>query len=875
MTQVELKNYQVETLEALRAFLAEARVWQNPDKAFNRAPRAGVKRPLSYRPLSGLPDAPFVCLRLPTGGGKTLLAAHTAALAAEVYMEREFPLVLWLVPTNTIRAQTLECLRTPGNPNHEALRAAFAGRLRVLDIADFTQIAPQDLQGEAVIVVGTMQTLSVNNTDGRKVYAHHEDLERHFAALPTQATGGMERDAAGRVKFSFANLMHLHRPLVIVDEAHNFGTKLSEEVKRRVNAACVVEFTATPDGESNLLHSVSAMALKAEEMIKLPIMLRYDFSSWEHAVGQAIAQRKALEGIATGEARYIRPIVLFQAENRNENITWQVLYDHLIKTENISPEEIAVVTGDRKDLEGVDLFKSDCKIKYVITVEALKEGWDCSFAYVFCSVARVHSHKDVEQLLGRVLRLPYAQSCAHAELNHAYAYMSRDTWARPLEMLQDCLVEGMGFEAHDAREVIVEQRFEGLSDHAQTPLPPDPVYVPLMQEADTTALEMLEGQALTIERDAATGQRVAKITGMLSVNGQEALLAHVPQSVRSQTKNDLMRHQYTWQKATAPVRRDIVFAVPQLCLLLDGEVVLPDERTFETAINWQLIGPAPLQEEECVLDAGGMTALFDMDGERVRYCAATATAQLNLGLTDTDWTANALALWLDKRLQQDDVGQPHMLEFIRTTLAWLEQERGVSLAIQAQGKFLLQKVLLEKVKELRQKAREQGYQALLNIPNPKVSITFDSSFCFTSDEYFPPNRYLGNWNPEKHVFKKKISHMNGEEIECAKALDMNPQVEFWVRNLDDGDNAFRLPIAYRGKRWFYPDFLAKLTDGRILIVEYKGEGGDTTDETRHKTLIGECWAKNSGGIGLFLMAAKRDAAGCNVYAQMNAAIGAA
>lgn len=61
-------------------------------------------------------------------------------------------------------------------------------------------------------------------------------------------------------------------------------------------------------------------------------------------------------------------------------------------------------------------------------MQALKEGWDCSFTYVFCSVANIHSAKDVEQILGRVLRMPYAKRRKNEVLNRveykAYPY----TW---------------------------------------------------------------------------------------------------------------------------------------------------------------------------------------------------------------------------------------------------------------------------------------------------------------------------------------------------------------------------------------------------------------------------------------------------------------
>lgn len=270
-----LKKYQIATLDMLHTYLADARtIGAKP--AFDGMDKIGVRDPRSYRPLEGLETVPYVCLRLPTGGGKTLLSAHTVKIAADAYLEREFPLVLWLVPTNTIRFQTLETLKKPGHSNYETLRAAFDGRFRVLDISDFTQITPADVQTRACVIVGTMQTLRVTNTDGRKVYAHNEHLEPHFTAVPAN-TPGMERieegDQKGQIKFSFRNVLALHRPLVIVDEAHNNTSSLSFEVLQRVHAACVVEFTATPASDSNVLHNVSATELKAEEMIKLPIRL--------------------------------------------------------------------------------------------------------------------------------------------------------------------------------------------------------------------------------------------------------------------------------------------------------------------------------------------------------------------------------------------------------------------------------------------------------------------------------------------------------------------------------------------------------------------------------------------------------------------------
>src|SRR3546814_548238 len=99
---------------------------------------------------------------------------------------------------------------------------------------------------------------------------------------------------------------------MVVDEAHNAVTGLSREMQARVNPSAIVEFTATPRFDSNILHSVTAQELKQEEMIKLPIILSEN-DSWQNAVNGAVAARASLAETAEADRDYIRPIVLFQA----------------------------------------------------------------------------------------------------------------------------------------------------------------------------------------------------------------------------------------------------------------------------------------------------------------------------------------------------------------------------------------------------------------------------------------------------------------------------------------------------------------------------------------------------------------------------------
>ena len=461
---MHLKQYQTDTLAILRRFFEEACIAgpkaayealvSEPDQASRLGRYAG-----EYVPLKELPEVPYVCLRLPTGGGKTLLAAHSVSIARDAWIEKDYPLVLWLVPSNTIQRQTVETLKNTSHPYWQALNETFVGRVRVFDIADFAQVRPHDLRDHCCIVVGTIQTLRVSNTDGRKVYAHNEELEPHFSALSRRVTG-LETFADGAVKFSFANLMHLHQPLMIVDEAHNAVTGLTREMQERVNPAAIIEFSATPRFRSNILYSVSALELKREQMIKLPIILS-EHDSWQNAVNGAIAARSSLADKAWDDPGHIRPIILFQAQRKNQEVTVKVLKDYLLDVERIPEEKIVVATGEQRELDGVDLFDRHCPIEYVITIEALKEGWDCSFAYIFCSVSRVRSAVDVEQLLGRVLRMPYAERRKARELNQAYAFLSEADFGEAARTLVDKLI-AMGFEEDEANENIenVQPGFE-------------------------------------------------------------------------------------------------------------------------------------------------------------------------------------------------------------------------------------------------------------------------------------------------------------------------------------------------------------------------------------------------------------------------------
>lgn len=856
---MQLKQYQADTLSVLRRFFEEARIAgpKNAYETITQEPEQTARLrgyAESYVPLKELPDVPYVCLRLPTGGGKTILAAHAVSIARNAYIEKDYPLVLWLVPTKTIRRQTVEALKNTRHAYRQVLDDAFDGRMRVFDIADFTHIRPHDLRDHCCIVVGTIQTLRVTNTEGRKVYAHHEEMEPHFSAVP-DATPGLEKLEGGGVKFSFANLLHIHRPLMIVDEAHNAVTGLTREMQTRVNPCAIIEFTATPQPKSNILYSVSALELKREDMIKLPIMLS-EHDTWQNAVNGAIAKRASLAEAAKRDADYLRPIVLFQAQKKNQEITVEALKKHLMDVEHLPESAIAVATGDQRELDGIDLFDPHCPIEYIITVEALKEGWDCSFAYVFCSVSRIHSATDVEQLLGRVLRMPYAKRRRTAELNRAYAYLSEPSSGAAALALTDKLV-AMGFEEEEARDNIEQVQGElGGEDSLFGPRDkPQPAFRHTLTATPEmlSALKQAQRDGVTV-RDIGSGTVEIEIVGPVDDAMEKALYTVVPEREREQVSKSLE----TYRNRLSPAERGEQFNVPRLMSELQGELEFADTDVFMEFHDWSLLNHSPrMDESEFTVRQTANRFEIDIDGRRVRYQFIGEEEQLTLDADVAGWTPEALVRWLDRQVRQPDIGQGELIKWLSDLVGHLLNTRGLPLSALMRCKFILARKINDKIDAIRRQERRSAYQQRLFTPEAKAEVSFDNAFSFKAGMYQDQRRYRGHWKPGKHFLGP--DHVpafdgveGGEEFQCAEDIDRLPGVKYWLRNVARHPESFRLPLA---AGWFYPDFVALLEDGRLFVVEYKGALQDK-DDTAEKRTIGELWQQESNGKGLFSLVEK-------------------
>jgi type III restriction enzyme len=877
---MELKDYQDRTLKRLALFLAQARV-EGPAAAFEASaqPDADGNQP-GYQlirderreVLQSLESVPYVCLRIPTGGGKTVLGAHIIKQAASTYLEREFPLVLWLVPSKQIKTQTLEAFRNPKHPYRKELDAAFGvGKVSVFDMSDNGQIRPQDLAGNLTLVIGTMASARVGDTEIRDFYADKEDLEPHF--IKVSDLSGLEmKEESKRVKYSFANLLKLHRPLVITDEAHNANTKLSYQVYERLAPSLIVELTATPElASSNILVRVSASELKAEHMIKLPVVLKEHIDGWEECLQAALQRRAYLATLAPGEEPdYLRPILLIQAENKNMTATVEAVHKHLVENEQIPTKQIAIATGDQRDLDDVDLFDRTCPVNIIITKDALKEGWDCSFAYVLCSLTQQRSGTAIEQLLGRVLRMPYARKRTHDELNKAYSHVVSPSFGQVAQELTDDL-EAMGFNPVEAQQAITPDL--GLKGGSVATYSQPTLTLVLPRAPDLTNIPAADRPKVQVEPNEDKSGFIITVKGQVDDATQEAIVETLPKRLQAEATKRLAHHNV---RAAAvretPAQKQVAFEVPRL-MYRQGTLSLEVSADLFLDLNGWSINDYPANLDSFRYIEQTKTFLVDIDDQEVGWTPVAEPQVAYMQGLAGEWSEKELVDFLDRRVRVSDITQPELVEWIRKGVAQLFQ-RGFDLAQVVRGKYVIARKLDEQIVQARTKASENNYQSVLFANDAPVEASFEHAFKFDPNAY--PMRYpceaKNKW--QKHYYaipgdlphKRKDGHL-AEEFTCALALDMLDEVEFWVRNLVH-NTQFSIPTA-TGKH--YPDFVAKLKDGRLLVVEYKGGDRVSNDDSKAKAQMGHLWQKASKGTGIYLMATERQG-GLSVTEQLEAAV---
>jgi type III restriction enzyme len=863
---LQLKGYQEKALESLRLYLRACDDMKDASLAFYKVTENLWGQGMPYRAIkepSELADIPYVCLRLPTGGGKTLLACHVLGVANREYLRAANSLVLWLVPSNAIREQTINALRDASHPYRQALEATL-GNVTVMDVSEALYVQAGTLLGSTVIIVATLQAFRVEEKEGRKVYESAGALQHHFTNLPSEIAKMLDHDEKGNTPYSLANVMRIHRPLVIVDEAHNARTGLSFDTLARFRPSAIIEFTATPDKDknpSNVLHSVSAMELKAENMIKLPIRLETQ-TDWQSLFGDAIAQRVELEKSSRTERQktgdYIRPIMLIQAQPKREGrdtLTVEVIEKSLVEDHHIPENQIARATGEDRGLEGIDLADEKCEIRYVITVQALREGWDCPFAYVLCSVAEQRSMGAVEQILGRILRLPYCKPKEEKALDKAYAFVASANFAEAAGALVDALVEN-GFNKQEAEDFIKPMEAKQTSLGSIFDQPALPSKTVSFKEVPPVSKLSPELQS-KIEID--PKNKTITFKNVLSREESDELKDSIKSpKVRESVETEIQEYKRAALAVfQSPAEKGVLFRVPVLCIKKGQQLELFEEEHL-LADGWDLNAfDAVLTDQEfgALTHEGGEFGEIDInkEGQIGNKFIPELNRQLQLLEAVENWSDAQLIHWIDRNLSFNELTAQEKEKYLAKMIGNLLDVRAMGLSQLVRKKFLLRKIAENKIKGFRTEARGRIYQKMLfDEPSSKIVVSPERCFNYPADQY--PARTVC---PASSFFRKhyypKVGELEdrGEEFLCAQLLDQMEEVEFWVRNLErQSEFSFWLQTATDK---FYPDFVCKLKDGRFLVVEYKGADRWSNDDSKEKRRLGELWALKSNGQCLFIM----------------------
>lgn len=858
------KLYQLQAIEVLERFLKRTRELGGPATAFAEI-TAGQGTALPYHTVPGFEPAvaremPYVCLRLPTGGGKTLLACLSIPVLRRELLQQDHGVVLWLVPSKTILEQTLQALRDRDHPYRQALDSVL-GEITVLDLSEALSVQKGTLDSSTVIIVSTLAASRVTEIENRKIYETSGTLHHHFAHLPTEALSHLETDGAGNHAFSLCNVLRLRRPVVIMDEAHNARTQLSFDTLARFRPACILELSATParrEAPSNILVHVSARELAAESMVKLPVRLETR-RDWKGLLNDALTMREGLQRDAEAEFKatgeYIRPLLLIKAERqdkRRETITVEVIEKTLIEECHVPAAWVVRATGEDRGLDGVNLNAEDCPIRVIITVDALKEGWDCPWAYILCSVAEMRSDTAVEQIIGRVLRLPQARRKQAAALNRAYVFATSRNFAETARALEDALVEGNGFNPLETKDLIVtspEQQQE-LRLSSEQKVPEKVIVVGAVPDTQSWSNSTQE----KVQVDA--GTQTLRVRQALTSEEVEEVAASLPEGVRETFKVEVHIHNQAIEQMLAPpAERGVQVSVPVFCLMRQSTFELLDETHFLER-PWSLmeyIGDfteAPAYVGEPGIEWGEIGI---SDTGKVQWAHGAALEQeLKMISVTENWTEQGLLEWLDRNIPHPDIHVDESGAYIAHLLKeW--QNNGEPLGKLIRERYLLRKEIEKRIHACRMKAKAKAYQKVLfDEAIGPIRVGPEALFSFHPDLY-PARSICSRSEVFRNHFYRQVGelHGEGEEYDCALFLDRMPEVVAWVRNLERQPNrSFWLPTATDR---FYPDFVCKLRDGRILVVEYKGEHLYSNDDSKEKRLLGLLWQKRSEGRVVFVM----------------------
>ena len=864
---MELKNYQKKVIADLTRYLEILNETGNIGSSYRKFweeknVTVGFGGLPAYQ--NSLPGVPDICFKVPTGGGKTFLACNAVKPIFDALPQTKIRTVVWLVPSDAILVQTLSALRNPAHPYRQKLDTDFGGRVEVYTKQEL--LTGQNFNITSITEQLSVMVLSYDSFRGRKeaLKARQENssLAPLAKALGTPAYPIEEADETALLQ-----VINQLSPLVIVDESHHAKSALSRKMLMDFNPCFVLDLTATPTKESNIISFVDAVQLKRENMVKLPVIV-YNRTSQQEVIAGAIDLRKNLEKLAEKEEQesgsYIRPIVLFQAQpkGKEDSTTFEKLRTQLVEA-GISAEEVAIKTADVNELKEINLLDRACRIRYIITVNALKEGWDCPFAYILATLANRTSQVDVEQILGRILRQPHTRRMRNTALNMSYVLTS----SRDFKETLDGIVRGLnsaGFSERDCRAVSEEKTVPAYPDYQQKVIGVEESgenennagqnagaseeFLDFDAELLKKTLQSFE-QAEASDRSESPGLIGSSAATMIAMAEKES--DSFENALRQAEENsadralpleiqDKMTYYHInsefMQEAEELVIPQFFMKVPD-SLFTEGHTVLLQKEHL--AEGFTLKGKGydidfdRADDEIAKVDIsdreGSTPKVFKMSASDQRYFkehfsrfspeqkVRTCKDIIHRSLNKMDMVDDGeLRSYIDRIVDDMD----------SETLAALEQTpQGFAYRIKKYVETLLEEHYLRTFRnwiEIGQIVAEPCYKLPKSIAPLHSTSTFGKSLYQAEEE------------------------VNGFEYDMVMALTSMPNVRWWHRNIS------RQGFCINGFVKHYPDFIVETQSGKTILIETKGDHLENT-ETKYKLELGRAWQNMAGSSFRYYM----------------------
>jgi type III restriction enzyme len=467
-----LKDYQVDVVEILKNFYNVA---ENQKSAVEKLDET-LKNSFSYvdavynglglshfadRPKNGLGEYySRFCLKIPTGGGKTLLAIEAIREFKNLFEKKRTGLVVWITHRETIYRQTIEKLKDKNHAYRQLLDQCSGNKTIILEKGQ--PLRRQDTENNLVILMLMIQSAGRSTKENMKVFQdsggyidffpqdnQYDKHQRLLQAIPNLDFIPDSLFNHKLVKSSLGNAIRILNPLIIVDEFHTMFSDKAKSTLDGLNPSMIIGLSATPKErrQMNVLVEITGRQLEKEEMIKLDLHLHSPTISgnWHEMINEIKKKRESLEKksieLNSNKGIYIRPIALIQVERTGKDqrekgkVHSEDIREYLIE-QGVPAHEIAVKSSEIDEIKEARLLSEGCEIRYIITKEALKEGWDCSFAYVLGVIPNARSESSMTQLVGRVLRQPYAKKTGIQDLDESYVYFTNGDTVDVLNNIQ-------------------------------------------------------------------------------------------------------------------------------------------------------------------------------------------------------------------------------------------------------------------------------------------------------------------------------------------------------------------------------------------------------------------------------------------------------